>query len=129
MTPFAPKVYICMLQLCRLSRDAAAQLYQKRLKLSAAFASGEFAPDDWPNDEAFVMSSLAEAGLSVAKLAEHAPDYTISGTFTFTKPMSARWLQSLPRNNALYHPVVGGDPFEPDAGLSRRARLRSVAAR
>jgi hypothetical protein len=129
MAPFAPHIHECMMQLCRISAAAAKHLYFQRLKLSAAFATGDVRAADWPNDEAFVMSLLAETRFTFARLADHAPDYTTSGTFSFTKPMSARWLQSLPKDNSLYHPVVSGDKFwrRIRAYLAERAEQASNA--
>jgi len=111
MTPFAPRVYLCMMQLCRISRIAASVLFEQRLKLGAAFTSGPLAAKVWPNDEAFVLSLLAASGFSFGRLSDHAPDYSTSATFTFTKPTSAKWLRSTPKDNSLYHPVVAGGIF------------------
>ena len=110
MTPFAPRVYLCMMQLCRISRVAARRLFDQRLRLAESFGGDDFRPEAWPNDEAFVLSVLAASAFSFARLSDHAPDHSTSG-FTFTKPTSAKWLQSSPQENALYHPVVAGGKF------------------
>lgn len=127
MTPFAPRVYLCMMQACRISRTAASYLHEQRLKLGEAFESGNLSAADWPNDEAFVVSMLAKGGFSFGLLADHAPNYSIKGSFTFTKPISMRWLQSSPRDNRLYHPVVGGAKFLMRARAYLAERARSAA--
>jgi hypothetical protein len=127
MTPFAPRVHLCMMQACRISRPAASYLYEQRSRLGEAFETGNLSVEDWPNDEAFVLSMLVQGGFSHARLDDHAPGYATSGSFTFTKPISIRWLQSLPKDNRLYHPVVGGAKFLGRARAYLAERARSAA--
>ena len=109
--PFAKEVYNCMLQLCRFSRQAVEHLYAKRLALSSIFAAGEFDPNAWPNDEAFIGAALMEGGFVTGTLKRHAPAFVTDGTFGFTKPVSRAWLERLPDDQHIYHPVVGGQKF------------------
>jgi hypothetical protein len=111
MQPFAGEIFNCMLQLARFSRRSLIHLLQRRREISILFCDAASDPGLWPNDEAFVAAVLVAGGFSVATFADHAPSFQHSGTFTFTKPTSLRWLSQEPPNNRLYHPVVSGPSF------------------
>ena len=111
ISPFVQHPYNCMMQLCRVSRRALTLLLEKRRALGERFLLERRDPNSWPNDEAFVAATLVEQGLRTALFSEHAPNFRHAGTFTFVKPTSARWLEHLPLNDTIYHPVEHGDKF------------------
>ena len=111
MHPFEADINNCMLQLCRVSRNAVAYLYRKRVELTKSFEAQELEAESWPNDEAFVGATLQRGGLKVSTFRQHAPQFRTTNTFTFDKPTSLRWLDSQPYDNKIYHPVVTGEKF------------------
>jgi hypothetical protein len=111
ISPFVPHPFNCMMQLCRVSHAAVARLLQERRILSQRFQQDRLDIRSWPNDEAFVGAKLVEHGFRVVTFKEHAPDFRTAGTFTFTRPTSARWLDSVPPDNGIYHPVEQGERF------------------
>jgi hypothetical protein len=111
MAPFAERQYNCMMQLCRFSPSAARLLLRERRGLSARFLGEGRALASWPNDEAFVGATLMDFGFNVATFRDHAPGFQTEGSFTFTRPTSARWLDTLPPDDRIYHPVVRGRKF------------------
>ncbi|HEY2132315.1 MAG TPA: FkbM family methyltransferase [Acetobacteraceae bacterium] len=124
MAPFAERSFHCMLQLCRVSRVASEYLLAERRSLSNRFARAQLAMEDWPNDEAFVATTLVNGGYRIATFHEHAPDFHTKDIFTFTKPTSARWLDGLPPDNGIYHPVERGAKF-----LDRAKKYLSMSER
>jgi hypothetical protein len=111
MAPFAERQYHSMMQLCRFSPSAARLLLRERRGLSARFLSEGRALASWPNDEAFVGATLMDFGFNVATFRDHAPGFHTEGSFTFTRPTSARWLETVPPDNRIFHPVVRGQKF------------------
>ena len=130
MRPFAGAIFTCMMQLCCVSRRAAMLLWEERKQLTAHFLSKHLPPDSWPNDEAFVAAILKENHFMVATFAKHAPSFEIDRTFTFTKPTSKKWLDTIPYNNRIYHPVVTGRRFKDriDAYVSDRLKIIGKSA-
>jgi len=111
IAPFAPAVYNCMLQICRLSRGALEYLLVERQRLSSMFVEASYSATDWPNDEAFVASFLHAGGFRICTLSQHAPSFNTVGTLTFTRPFSMRSMSHRTGEDAIYHPVVAGEAF------------------
>lgn len=122
MSPYASRIFNCMMQLCRFSRTAIELLYEKRAALSAEFDRNGKAAEMWPNDEAFVGATLVAGGMTISDLKQQVSDYDFSGTFTFTKPVSLCYLKNLPSNRKVYHPVVRGEKFLTRANTYLRER-------
>jgi hypothetical protein len=124
MKPYSRQIYNCMIQICRMSRKSLDFLLQRRLELGRYFTQTQ----KWPNDEAFIGATLKDGGFSVTTLKEHAPDFEVSGTLTFTKPTSANWLKTQAFDQHVYHPVVSGQKFLQRAKAYLEERERCVGS-
>ncbi len=111
ITPFFPTTCNCMLQLARFSRPFIQALFEARVALSQRFAAEGRASSTWPNDEAFIGAVAHSQQFRVETLAQHAPGFSTEATFTFLRPTSGTFLNTAPRDNRIYHPVLFGQSF------------------
>jgi hypothetical protein len=103
-------VWRCLFAVVRLSARAIDHLHLERRRLSALHAAGGLDPAAWPNDEAFVASSMARSGLAMHDLNDFGQVYDEAG-FSFWFPVSERELEATGREDWIYHPVLSGQAY------------------
>ncbi|WP_353467425.1 hypothetical protein [Sphingomonas faeni] len=114
--------YRAFFPVTRLSAHAVDNLLAKRVAHSRQWLRR----NHWPNDEAFVATTLAADGrLDVRDLKEVWPNLYDAATFTFTQPIKGEDLEIMPINERLimYHPVLFGQDF-----ADKLARLKIQVA-
>jgi hypothetical protein len=110
MDPADGPVWRCLFSLVRLSAQAIDALYAARRRASLLHWARGREPDAWPNDEAFVASTLARQGYACRDLNDFGQVYDETG-FSFWLPISERELQTSGRDEWIYHPVLSGQAY------------------
>ncbi len=110
MDPAAGPVWRCLFAVIRLSARAIDLLYDVRRRASAEHLAEGRDPKLWPNDEAFVASTLAHSGLTLRDLNAFGQVYDDAG-FSFWFPLSERELEATGREGFIYHPVLSGQAY------------------
>jgi hypothetical protein len=64
-----------------------------------------------PNDEAFVATNLVAGGFKCIDILDRFPAVYDSSTFSFSRPVSGRYFESIESDGKLYHPVLWGSAF------------------
>ena len=91
MDPTAGPVWRCLFSLARLSAAAIDVLYDARRCLTARHLSQGKDPAAWPNDEAFVASTLARSGLVCRDLNDFGQVYDDAGFSFWFRSRSESW--------------------------------------
>ena len=110
MDPAGGPIWRCLFAVTRVSARAIDLLHETRLRASAAQVAEGRDPKLWPNDEAFVATTLAHSGLCVRDLNDFGPVYDEAG-FSFWFPLSEREVAASGREGFIYHPVLGGNAY------------------
>ena len=110
MDAAAGLVWRCLFALTRVSARAIDLLYEARRQASAAHLAEGRDPAVWPNDEAFVATTLARSSLSARDLNDFGQVYEEAG-FSFWFPLSQRELAASGRDGLIYHPVLTGNAY------------------
>ena len=100
----------CLFAVVRLSAVAIDTLYAARRRASLLHRARGRGPEAWPNDEAFVASTLARLGFASRDLNDFGQVYDEAG-FSFWLPISQREFDTSGRDGWLYHPVLSGQPY------------------
>lgn len=103
-------VWRCLFAVVRLSAPALDLLYEARRTASAAHLAMGLDPTAWPNDEAFVASTLKRSGVSMRDLNAFGQVYDDLG-LSFWFPVSERELEVTGREGWIYHPVLRGEAY------------------
>jgi FkbM family methyltransferase len=103
MLPFAEPVMRSFFSPVRLSARALDHLLGKRQALAAEAPS-----DAWPNDEAFVATTLTRDGFACRDIAA---GVMTAESFSWSRPHSIREVRAKGPDGLVYHPVVTGDAF------------------
>ena len=110
MEPETGPVWRCLFALVRLSAPAIDLLLEVRRQATARHLSQGRDPAAWPNDEAFVATTLARNGRSCRDLNDFGQIYDEAG-FSFWFPVSQRELEAGGREGWIYHPVLSGQAY------------------
>jgi len=103
-------VWRCLFALVRVSARAIDLLYDARRRLGAERIAQGADPKTWPNDEAFVATTLARSGVIMHDLNDFGQVYDEIG-FSYWFPVSERELEATGRENWVYHPVLSGQAY------------------
>ena len=103
-------VWRCLFAVTRLSARAIDHLHEQRRRASATHLAEGRAPSLWPNDEAFVATTMARSGLQMRDLNDFGQVYDAAG-LSFWFPMSERELAANGREGFIYHPVLSGEAY------------------
>ena len=103
-------VWRCLFAVTRLSARAIDHLHEERRRASAAHLAERRDPALWPNDEAFVATTMARSGFPMRDLNDFGQVYDEAG-FSFWFPMSERELEACGRDGFIYHPVLSGEAY------------------
>jgi hypothetical protein len=99
--------YRCFFPLVRLSSRAICVLERKRVRHSQQIARRIL----WPNDEAFVATTIVQAGLSSSDLKSLNKSLYDDQSFSYEHPIKAENFVSDSAGPKLYHPVLWGDDY------------------
>ena len=110
MDPAAGPVWRCLFAVTRLSTRAIDLLYDARRRASAEHLERAGDPALWPNDEAFVASTIARSSLTLGDLNDFGQVYEDAG-FSFWFALSERELEATGREGFIYHPVLSGQAY------------------
>lgn len=109
MAGVVDQVWRCLFPVVRVSRRATALLLAERQRLGGLFATD---PDrfggEWPNDEAFVASTLAAHGCALVDMRVAAPGSYTDAFFLFHGGFHPAELPLMPPDCGLVHPVLRG---------------------
>ncbi len=97
----------CLFPVTRLSVRAVDAAYAKRVEHS----NNPLRKLVWPNDEAFVATTLVQAGLDCRDLNAFGRTFYTPETFTFTEPLDGDAFVPSDDGLRLYHPVLYGDAY------------------
>ncbi len=103
-------VWRCLFAAVRLSARAIDHLLDARRRLSARHIASGADPAAWPNDEAFVATTVARSGMALHDLNDFGQIYDEVG-FSFWFPVSERELEASGREGWIYHPVLRGQAY------------------
>ena len=103
-------VWRCLFAVVRVSAAAIDALYAERRRASIVHRARGRDSEAWPNDEAFVASTLARLGFTCRDLNDFGQIYDEAG-FSFWLPISQREFDTSGRDGWLYHPVLSGQPY------------------
>jgi hypothetical protein len=106
----AGTIWRCLFAVVRLSARAIDLLYEERRALSVARIAMGADPKTWPNDEAFVATTLARHGMALHDLNAFGQVYDDIG-FSYWFPVSERELETTGREGWIYHPVLSGQAY------------------
>jgi len=110
MDPVAGPIWRCLFALVRVSARALDLLLDARRALTEERLALRADPIAWPNDEAFVASTLARIGAPIRDLNAFGQVYDEAG-FSFWFPLSDRELEASGRDGWIYHPVLNGQRY------------------
>ena len=110
MQPDEGPVWRCLFAVVRLSAVAIDTLYAARRRASLLHRARGRGPEAWPNDEAFVATTLARLGFASRDLNDFGQVYDEAG-FSFWLPISEREFETSGHDGWLYHPVLSGQPY------------------
>lgn len=110
LDPGAGPIWRCLFAVIRLSARAIDLLLEERRALSAARIAMDADPLTWPNDEAFVATTLARHGMAMHDLNAFGQVYDEIG-LSYWFPVSERELQITGRDGWIYHPVLSGQAY------------------
>ncbi|GGE01175.1 hypothetical protein GCM10011390_20050 [Aureimonas endophytica] len=123
MEAFGQPVWRCIFPFVWASAAALDLALLRRQELSLRAASDETIAEHWPNDEAFVATTLCNSSLQSADFSQMAPQPYDESTVSFHRPFSRALLRSGRPDEKLYHPVLADEQF------TRKAeKLLAVAA-
>ncbi|HWX50120.1 MAG TPA: hypothetical protein VNZ61_18900 [Roseomonas sp.] len=114
MRSLAPEVYGCLFPVTRLSGRAVDFLAAERTRLATSFsglAVDEKGSKAWPNDEAFVATTLMNSEFVCRDLNAFGATFYDKETFWVGRPASHQRIMQKPNDNMVYHPVIGGDRY------------------
>ena len=97
----------CLFPVTRLSARAVDLLQSIRCK-HARHLSRRLR---WPNDEGFVATTVAAAGLSMADLNTRIPNAWTPAAFSFETPIPGETFDPSGKAEHLHHPVLFGDDY------------------
>ena len=110
MDPAAGPVWRCLFAVTRVSARAIDLLHEARRQASAVHVAEGRDPALWPNDEAFVATTIARSGLPARDLNDFGRVYEEAG-LSFWFPLSHRELAASGRDGLIYHPVLTGEAY------------------
>lgn len=127
------RVHRCIFPLVRLSARAIDDLLPKRVTLSRS----KHRQSEWPNDEVFVATMLANnPGMVCRDLNDFGETLWDPGTLTFWEPLNGEALPMRQDRLTVYHPVLFGAEYrakvtrveapQADRKLWRRVRRRLI---
>lgn len=99
--------YRCLFPVTRLTARAIDAALAKRVEHSG----NRFRRLIWPNDEAFVATTLVHAGLECRDFNSFGRTFYTSETFTFTEPIDGDAFDPHPDGIHMYHPVLYGEAY------------------
>lgn len=114
------RVMRCLFPVVRLSAKAIDALYRKRVQMSEQASAMCL----WPNDEAFVASTVANLGMATEDLNARAKVYGQS-SFRYNHPISIEAVKGR-HYNLLLHPVLDAQEL---AAKRQRVKLQGMRAR
>ncbi len=100
----------CLFAVTRLSARAIDHLHEARRHASADHLAAGRDPKLWPNDEAFVATTMARSGLAMRDLNDFGRVYDEAG-LSFWFPLSERELEAGGHDGFIYHPVLRGEAY------------------
>jgi hypothetical protein len=103
-------IWRCLFAVVRLSAQAIDALYASRRRASLLHWARGRNPDHWPNDEAFVATTLARQGYAMGDLNDYGQVYDEAG-YSFWLPISEHEFKASGRDGWLYHPVLSGQAY------------------
>jgi hypothetical protein len=110
MDPSEGPIWRCLFSLVRLSAPAIDALMAARRRASLLHWARARSPEAWPNDEAFVATTLARQGYACRDLNDFGQVYDEAG-YSFWLPISEHELQASGRDGWIYHPVLSGQAY------------------
>jgi hypothetical protein len=131
MKPYSARVYQCFFPINRFSGSAIDLLYRSRLALRNQFKcrKKDGYTGMWPNDEAFVATTLSVKGLQCVDMKFIRNGLYAANEFSFEVPQSRSYIQECGFNGRLYYPVLQGEGFHNRLlNLLERAKTRGQMA-
>lgn len=107
MSYFLPNVYACLFPVIGISKRAVDAAYDERVTMSGTFNSVVPVEEKrrWPNDESFILSTLAAQGFDYRSLNAGERRFSSPATFGVGLPKSHERIARQTPDGMIYHPV------------------------